>query len=117
MLVVGVAVDHLASPVPIPDLSHLTSVELSALRGYIASQMKEARKKSIQLLSKTDIRGLWMDTVTSKPNATDEEKDAALRNFQREVLRYPEAFMAYAYANSLHVLDKAIWGEMVKRSK
>lgn len=113
----GVAVDHLASPIPIPDFSHLKTPELSALRGYIASQMKEARKKSVQLLSKTDIRGLWMETVTSKPNATDEEKDAALRNFQREVLRYPEAFLAYAHANSLHVLDRAIWDEMVRRSK
>jgi hypothetical protein len=79
--------------------------------------MKEARKESIRVLSKTDIRGLWMETVTSKPNATEEEKDETLRQFQREVLRYPEAFLAYAHANSLHVLDKAIWGEMVKRSK
>lgn len=111
------AVDHLSTPVPLPDLSHLKPAELSALRGFIGSQMKEARKRSIQLLSKTDIRGLWMDTVTSKPNATEDEKADALRHFQREVLRYPEAFLAYAHANSLHVLDKAIWDEMVRRSK
>jgi hypothetical protein len=112
-----VSVDHLSTPVTVPDLAHLTTVELSALRGFIASQMKEARKKSIVLLSKTDIRGLWMDTVTSKPTATEEEKAEILRQFQSEVLRYPEAFLAYAYANSLHVLDRAIWGEMVRRSK
>jgi len=91
--------------------------ELSSLRGYISSQMKEARKRSVQVLSKTDIRQLWMETVTSKPGSTDEEKAEVLRKFQQEVLRYPEAFLAYAHANSLHVLDKAIWDEMLKRSK
>lgn len=109
--------EHLSTPVPVPDFSHLTMKELTSLRGFIASQMKEARKRSIQVLSKTDVKHLWMETVTSKPGATDEEKLDKLREFQREVLRYPEAFLAYAHANSLFVLDRAIWEEMVRRSK
>lgn len=111
-------VEHLTMPVEVPDLTHLTSAELTSLRGFIGSQMRDARKKANQAISKVDsLRPLWVDTVASKPNATAEETDEILRLFHREVLRHPTAFLSYAYANSLHVLDRAIWGELLRRSK
>jgi hypothetical protein len=63
-------------------MEHLTTQELVSLRNYITSQVREARKKSNQLLNKDpEIRKLWMDTISFKPGTSDDEKRAALATF------------------------------------
>lgn len=46
----------------------------------------------------------------------DPDRAEVLREFERELLRFPEAFLAYAYVNSLFVMDAAIRDEMLRRS-
>lgn len=113
-----VSVEHLASPIPIPSLAHLTVAELTSLRSYLASQTKEGRKKANQSIYKVPaLKTLWMKTVGLRSDASEEDRDQVYGEFHREILRYPEAFLVYAQANSLYVLDKAIWEEMLRRSK
>lgn len=107
------AADHGALPVSVPDLTHLTTTELTTLRSYISSQTREARKKANQLLAKTEsLRKIWMDTISSK-TATPETR----LEFQRQLVKHPAAFVAYGYANSLFVIDEAIRAEMNRRSR
>lgn len=107
------AADHGSLPVAIPDLTHLTTAELLSLRSYISTQTRDARKKSNQLLNKTEgLRRVWMETISAK-TATPE----ARQEFQRQLVKHPAAFLAYSYANSLFVLDEGIRAEMNRRSR
>lgn len=106
------AAEHGALPVSIPDLSHLTPTELLALRRHIMSQTREARKKSNQLLNRDEtLRRAWMDTVGNHTTAE------ARQTFQRLLVRFPAAFLAYTYANSLFVIDEALRAEIKLRSQ
>lgn len=111
--------EHLASPIPIPDFSHLTVQELSALKSYVTSHMKEARKKAHSAIGKTpqSLKSLWMGTLSMRSDASEEDRRSVLEPFHREILKYPEAFFLYAHANALFVLDRAIMDEMLRRSK
>lgn len=113
-----VADSHPTVPVPMPDLSHLTHAELTTLRSYFTTQSRELRRKAIQVMGKyPTVKSLWMKTVALPAGATQEERDAIWVPFHREVLRYPEAFFLYAWANTLVTLDKYLWDAMVERSK
>lgn len=113
--------DHLRAseygslPVSLPELTHLTTQELAAFKSFINSQVREARKKSNQLLSKNEeLRKLWMATLTIKVEGDPKiHRDA----FQRALVRFPPVYLAYAYVTSLFVLDEAIRDEMTRRSK
>jgi len=114
----SVSVEHLASPVSIPSLTHLSVAELHSIRSYLASQTKESRKKSNQAISKVPtLKTLWLKTVGLRSDSSEEDRAQVYGEFHREILRHPEAFLVYAQANALYVLDKAIWEEMLRRSK
>ena len=101
-----------------PDLSALTQAELSALRAYLTVKSKEARKEATKLLGKvTPVRDLWLKTIALKETATDEERESVLAPFYREVMKHPEVFVSYAWANSLAALDKHVWDAMLERAK
>jgi len=105
-------------PIPLPDLSHLTQAELTALRSAIAAESKEARKTAVKLLGKTPVvKDLWMKSMGLPTSTPPEERALVMDPFHRECLRYPETFLVHAWANALWVLDRHIWDEMVKRSK
>jgi hypothetical protein len=109
---------HPTVPVPMPDLSHLTHSELTALRSYFTAQSRDLRRKAIHVMGKyPSIKGLWLKTVALPTGASQEERDATLVPFHREVLRFPDAFFLYAWANTLVTLDKYLWDAMVERSK
>ena len=106
------------APIPLPDLSHLTQVELSVLRGYLTTKSKEARKEATKVIGKDPkVRDLWLKTLGLKSDATPEEKAAVETPFYQEILRQPEAFVLYAWANGLATLDRHVWETMLDRSK
>lgn len=106
------------APIPLPDLSHLTHAELSALRGYLTTKSKEARKEATKVIGKdTKVRDLWLKTLGLKSDATPEERAAVEVPFFEEILRHPEAFVLYAWANGLATLDRYVWETMLERSK
>ncbi len=107
------AAEHGALPISIPDLTPLTNDELLSLRRYIQGQVREARKKSNQLLNRDEkLRRAWVDTIGGSQMAHD-----AKPVFLRLILKFPAAFLAYTYVNSLFVIDEAILIEINKRSK
>lgn len=107
------AVDHVSLPVGIPNLTHLTTQELTSLKGVLVLQAREARKKSNQLLNKSeDLRKVWVDTLSASVFAETRRQD-----FQRLLVKHPQAFLAYAYANSLRVIEEAVRAEMNRRSQ
>lgn len=112
------AADHGSLPIALPNLEHLTSVELASLRSYVTSQVKDARKRSNQLLNKDEsLRKLWMNTISFKPGTTEAERKTALDEFQRALLRKPAAYVAYGFVTSLFVVEEAVRNEMLRRSK
>jgi hypothetical protein len=46
----------------------------------------------------------------------DPDRAEILGGFEKVLLRYPEAYLAYAYVTSLFVLDDAFRAEMIRRS-
>ena len=118
MLTPLVADNRLTTQLPLPDLSDLTQAELSALRAYLTVKSKEARKDATKLLSKdASVRDLWLKTLGLKEDTTDEEREVVLSPFYREVMKHPEVFLSYAWANALATLDKHVWDAMVELSK
>jgi hypothetical protein len=113
-----VADSRLTTQVPLPDLSTMTHAELSALRTYLTVKSREARKEANKLLGKVPaVRDLWLKTVALKETATDEEREEVQAPFYQEVMRHPEVFVAYAWANALSTLDKHIWETMLELAK
>ena len=107
------AAEHGALPISIPDLTPLANDELLALRRYIQNQTRDARKKSNQLLNRDEkLRKAWVDTIGGSQMAHD-----ARPAFLRLLLKYPSAFIAYTYVNSLFVIDEAILAEINRRSQ
>ena len=110
--------NRLTTQLPLPDLSALTQTELSALRAYLTVKSKEARKEASKLLGKVvPVRDLWLKTIALKESATDEEREEVLAPFYREVMKHPEVFVSYAWANSLATLDKHVWDAMLELAK
>ena len=110
--------NRLTTQVPLPDLSALTQAELSALRAYLTVKSKEARKEATKHLSKViPVRDLWLKTLALKEDSTDEEREEVFAPFYREVMRHPEVFVSYVWANSLATLDKHVWDAMLELSK
>lgn len=110
--------EHLTVPVPLPPLDHLSLAELTSLRSFLNSRTKEYRRDANKALQKAgEVRNLWMTTLSLRATASEEERQAAFEPFHRELLRHPEAYLAYAQANSMHVMSEHVWAEMVRRSK
>jgi hypothetical protein len=106
------------APIPLPDLSHLTQAELSALRGYLTTKSREAHKDAMKMLGKDHkVRDLWLKTLGLKSDAPPEERAEVETSFYEEILRHPEAFVLYAWANGLATLDRYVWETMLERSK
>jgi hypothetical protein len=96
----------------------LTQAELSALRAYLTVKSKEARKEATKLLGKVPpVRDLWLKTIALKESATDEEREGVLTPFFQEVMKHPEVFVSYTWANSLAILDRHVWDAMLELSK
>jgi hypothetical protein len=96
----------------------LTQAELSALRTYLVTKSKEARKEATKVLGKdTNVRDLWLKTLALKSEATPEERAVVENPFYEEILRHPESFVVYAWANGLATLDKHVWKTILERSK
>ena len=113
-----VSEERLTTPIPLPDLSHLTQAELSALRAYLTPKSREARKEAGKVLMKAPkAKDLWLKTVALKEDIPPEERSAVMTEFYEEVLRHPDAFLVYAWANALSTLDRHVWDEMLRRSK
>lgn len=109
------AAEHGSLPVSVPDLTHLTTAEVLAFKSYILLQTKDARKKSSQILSKNEaLRKLWTDTLSVKGEG---DRRSAIEIFQKALVRFPAAYLAYAYVTSLFVIDEAIRAEMKRRSQ
>jgi hypothetical protein len=109
---------RLTTPIPHPDLSHLNQAELSALRGYLTVKSKEARRDATKVLGKyPKARDLWLKTLGLKSDATPEERAEVEAPFYEEIVRHPEAFVLYAWANGLATLDRYVWESMVELSK
>lgn len=118
LVVVEDSLHRPVAPIPLPDLSHLTHAELSALRGYLTTKSKEARKEATKVIGKDHkVRDLWLKTLGLKSDATPDERAEVENPFYEEILRYPEAFVLYAWANGLATLDRHVWETMLERSK
>lgn len=76
--------------------------------------MREARKKSTAVITRIpNVQKAWLRSLSLKSD--DPERVAILAALELELLRHPEAFLAYAHANSLVVLDEGFKAEMAKR--
>jgi len=118
VLIPLVADNRLTTQVPLPDLSSLTQAELSALRAYLAIKSRESRRDATKLLGKVaSVRDLWLKTVALKETATEVEREEVLVPFYQEVMRHPEVFISYAWANSLSTLDKHVLDAMLELAK
>lgn len=105
---------HLALPSHVPPLGHLSGEELRDLRGHLQKQLKLSRAEVTKLLgSRADkkVKDLWVATLGLR--CSDETR----REFEAEILRYPEAFVRYAYTNSLAIMDQIVYAEVLHRSK
>ena len=103
---------HSSLPVRVPSLDRLTNPELIALRNRIHAITRKARKDASKALCKEEtVKTLWLATLG---NTADREH--ACIEFEAELLRHPDAFLVYAWANALTALDQTIRAEMVRRS-
>ena len=109
-------IKHLALPIEVPDLSGLTLAELTTLRNGTNNQIKEARSRASKLIGKEPALSA-LNLSTLRRIDDEETKEAAYEAFHQELLRHPLEFLAYTHTNSLHILDKAIWKEMLARSE
>ncbi len=107
--------DHIALPAHLPDLTHLSNEELQALRQRVVVSARDARKKAQTLIQKyPSLRSEWMKAISTKVG--DPDRDAILQRMEKELLRYPEAFIAHAYVNSLLVLDAGLQEVLTQRN-
>jgi len=107
--------DHVTLPIRLPDLTHLTNDELHALRSKLSTGMRDGRKKATTIISRIpEVRSPWMKSMSLKTD--DPTRAEIMANLEFELLRHPEAYIAYAHVNSLFLLDGAIRDEMLRRS-
>lgn len=101
---------HLILPIPLPTLEHLTDDELSALQAKFTSAAREARRKANASIQRdAALRLLYMRTLGKEPAEED------VQAFEQRLLRNPEAYIAYAYANALIHLDTTCRNESLRR--
>jgi hypothetical protein len=107
--------EHLSCPLPLPPLDHLSVAELTALRQELHRIGRTARKEASKTIQKIPgLNKLWLKTIAVKTD--DENRLAILEEFNRELVKHPEAFVKHAYANSLVIIDTAIHDEAMKRA-
>ncbi len=112
-----VADDHVTLPFALPALDHLTTTELGQLRGRVQVVSREARKKATQILTREPaLKKVWGRSISMNTNTTPEERAEIQRDLERELLRYPEAYLAHAWANSLVTLDTHCRDELLRRT-
>ncbi len=109
--------DHATLPVALPSLDHLTNEELGALRGKVMTVMREARRKSTQVIGRApSLKKSWSKSLTITKDTAPEARIAILTEFEQELLRVPEAYLAHAYANSLTRFDELLRETLARRS-
>lgn len=106
--------DSLSFPLRVPDLKHLKADELQALRHKLALLIKDSRRKSNAAIGRVpELKKPWMRMMALKTN--DPNAEAVTAEFERELVRHPDAFVAYVHANSVAMLDIAIQREGLGR--
>ncbi len=109
--------DHVTLPVTLPSLDHLTNEELGALRSRLSLTAREARRKANQIIQRTEsLKKPWGRSLSLQKSTPADERTAIMQEFERELLRVPEAYIAHAYANSLVLLDTACREAMSQRA-
>lgn len=109
--------EHASLPVAIPSLEHLTNDELNALKGKFSATAKEARRRANQTLGRfPQLKKPWQRSLSVGKSTPDGDRAAVFAEFERELLRVPEAYVAHAYANSLILLEMSCRDEMLRRS-
>jgi hypothetical protein len=106
--------DSLSFPIRVPDLTHLKADELQALRHKLVLLIKDARRKSNAAMGRVpELKTPWMKMMAVKATAPNAEEVRIA--FERELVRHPEAFVAYVHANSVALLDITIQREGLGR--
>jgi hypothetical protein len=110
--------EHATLPVATPSLDHLTDEELNALRGKLSNAAKEARRKANQVIQRSpSLKKPWTKSLSVSKATPSDERAAIFADFERELLRVPEAYIAHAFANSLVTLDAACREALQQRSQ
>ena len=108
-------IPHVICPMTPPELDGLTVAELQTLRNYIHGQSREARKKSVQTISKVpELYKAWLETL--RQGMEQAERVRAMSLFHAELARHPDAFVRHMYANSLIKLSEMIREDMLARA-
>ena len=108
--------DHVSLPLPLPSLRHLTEEELGKLRLRVSSTARDARRKANLIIQRnTSLKGSWGRSLSIHKGTSVEDRTAIMRDFERELLRVPEAFIAHAYANALVVFEGLCREESLRR--
>ena len=109
--------EHATLPVATPSLDHLTDEELNALRGKLSNAAKEARRKANQVIQRSpSLKKPWTKSLSVSKATPSDERAAIFADFERELLRVPEAYIAHAFANSLVTLDTLCRDALQQRS-
>jgi hypothetical protein len=109
--------NHVALAVHTPDLRHLTTAELQALRAKGQALVKDLRKKSMTLVFKeAELKDPWLRTLAPATRMTPEEKKAAYADLERRLLKHPDAFYLYAQINGVLSFDSLIQEELLLRA-
>jgi hypothetical protein len=108
--------DHVSVPFPLPSLAHLTEEELGRLRTKVATAAREARRKANLVLQRSpSLKKPWSRSLSVHKGTSTEDRAAIMLDFERELLRVPEAFIAHAYANALVTFEGLCREEGIRR--
>lgn len=108
--------DHVSVPFPLPSLVHLTEEELGRLRTKVAAAAREARRKANLVLQRSpSLKKPWSRSLSVHKGTSAEDRAAIMLDFEHELLRVPEAFIAHAYANALVTFESLCRDESLKR--
>lgn len=103
---------HVAYPTHLPSLVHLDNQELQALYEYTQRNSREVRRDASKGISK--VRSLGALYIKTLGKDTDSE---VRQEFERELVKHPDCFLTWAYANSLTIMAANIRDEMLRRSR
>lgn len=108
--------DHASLDIHVPSLAHLTEEELGQLRTKVSSSAREARRKSNLIIQRhASLKKPFMRSLSVHKDTPPDERAATMADFEHELLRVPEAFIAHAYANALVTLESLVRDEILKR--
>lgn len=108
--------DHVSLPFPLPSLAHLTEEELGNLKTKFAASAREARRKANLVLQRSpSLKKSWGQSLNVHKGTSPEDRTAIMQEFEAELLRVPEAFIAHAYANALVTFESLCRDEILRR--